>query len=551
MPKKKPPIEPHIISETKKATPLPNDTADEIARLLFDNMTVGQLEKILEAQENGQAEAAYLATIAELAQVAQEDTSGGADPGPANLDIENIKKVIAEAGGFAVIADRIKARFEGLAQQTADTMLNSIEETSKSIDEAIIRSTIQAIIEAAADVLPLLDDILLKDDARQMLTDLISSRNEIAELAKGGEELKQLLPFLKAELEAAKEDPDFTDCTLTDLVADGFDEHGKPTDSKFRSLIDRAMQKRNTIYRPKAKAPTKHDILLDKVNNEIWNYFEEAARGQNGQLWFSKDIDTSKKDSEQEAIIYYGINFDELDPEIKITRQLTPFDKRCYTAIGALFNAGNETISATQIYYTMGNTTRPNATDLKKVNDSLTKMAAARVFINNKKEVEAAKKEQEEKGKKAPKGYPPFKYDASLLPFERISAYINDQLTESAIHLFREPPLISFAKGRKQFTTVEQKLLQSGMPKTDANLRIEDYLLERISYMRRPKNPAPNKLLFDTLFEHCGIKEKKQKQRAPGKITEYLEHYKACGWIKGYKMVKDEGKSPIGVNIYL
>ena len=126
-------------------------------------------------------------------------------------------------------------------------------------------------------------------------------------------------------------------------------------------------------------------------------------------------------------------------------------------------------------------------------------------------------------------------YDASLLPFERISAYINGQLTESAIHLFREPPLVSFARERNQITTISRQLLESPINKTDANLLLEDYLIERIGRMKNTKSNAPLKMLFKTIYEKCAITTAKQKQRAPEKIRRYLDHYKKCGWIKGYK----------------
>lgn len=262
---------------------------------------------------------------------------------------------------------------------------------------------------------------------------------------------------------------------------------------------------------------------LDKPNSVIWNLLTGAD--PTGQL--ALKFDTGKKGSKQDAIVYYGINFDELETSLKITKQLTPFDKRVYIAAAALWNGGNEILSATQIYKMMGNSGQPKAEQIKKINDSLTKMGAARVYIDSTKEA------------KTNKGYDAFRYDAALLPFERISAYINNTLTESAIHLFREPPLISFARARKQITTLTRQLLESPISKTDANLMLEDYLLERIGRMKSPNSKAPRKILFSTIYDRCGITSPKQRSRAPEKITRYLEHYKRSGWIEGYKMDAD------------
>lgn len=262
---------------------------------------------------------------------------------------------------------------------------------------------------------------------------------------------------------------------------------------------------------------------LDKPNSVIWNLLTDAD--PSGQLQLQ--IDTGKKGSKQDAVVYYGINFDELETGLKITKQLTPYDKRVYIAAAALWNGGNEIISATQIYKMMGNSGQPKTEQLKKINDSLTKMGAARVYIDSTNET------------KTNKGYAAFKYDAALLPFERKSAYINNTFTEAAIHLFREPPLISFARDRKQITTLTLRLLESPISKTDANLLLEDYLLERIGRMKSPNSKAPRKILFSTLYTHCNITSRNQKSRAPEKITRYLEHYKKSGWIAGYKMEAD------------
>lgn len=263
---------------------------------------------------------------------------------------------------------------------------------------------------------------------------------------------------------------------------------------------------------------------LDKPNSKIWNLLTTAD--ENGQLSFA--IDTAKKGSGKEALIYYSIDFAALEslPELNITKQLTPFDKRVYIIAAALFNAGNEVITATQIYKA-DHDKQPNDKDLKKINDSLTKMGAAHIFIDNKQEISINKK------------YPKFKYDASLLPFERMSAYINGQLAEAAIHLLREPPLITFARERKQITTIDRQLLLAPVSKTDANLRIEDYLIERISHMKSPHSRAPRKLLYATIFENCGITEKKQRQRAPEKIRRFLDYYIKCELIKGYAETKE------------
>ncbi len=170
-------------------------------------------------------------------------------------------------------------------------------------------------------------------------------------------------------------------------------------------------------------------------------------------------------------------------------------------------------------------------------------MTSARIFFDNEREA----------GKYS---YPHFRYDGSLLPLERGTAIVNGKLADAAIHIFREPPLISFAKQRKQITTLDIRLLQAPVSKTDANLLIQDYLLERIS---RAKNAQTHKskkenneeitekkerILLKTLYEHTDATTKKQRQRVPEKLHKYLKFYTGQGFIARYTIDKN------GITIY-
>lgn len=267
------------------------------------------------------------------------------------------------------------------------------------------------------------------------------------------------------------------------------------------------------------------DYPIDKINSHIWGLMEKDTRGQIA-------FNLAKRGSEKKILAYYAINFDDLGENLTITKRLLPFDKRVYIAISALFNAGNNVITLSQIYYTMGHTGTPGTKNLNKINDAITKMTGARIFVDNKQEAAEYK-------------YNRFRYDGSLLPIERGTVFVNGKLSEAAIRIFREPPLMSFARQRKQITSVDIALLQSPISKTDANLQIEDYLLERISKDKNSKKSGC-RILFKTLYSHTGIADKpktnterQQKKRAPGKIESYLKHYQKTGFITGYTMEKD------------
>lgn len=277
----------------------------------------------------------------------------------------------------------------------------------------------------------------------------------------------------------------------------------------------------NDVIRPMFTATAKRadsiEYPLDKVNSQIWNLLEEDTSGQ-------LTLKAEKFGSDKPLNIYYAIDFDALEGDITISRRLTAYDKRAYIAVSALYNAGSSVITMTQIYYAMGYTGKPGSKDLERINGAVTKMMGARIYVNNEQEASSYK-------------YLRFVYDGSLLPAERATAVVNGKFTDAVIHVFREPPVITFAKQRKQITTIDVKLLQSPMNKTDQNLLLDDYLIERIA---RAKNRCKRqKILFRTLYERVGASTAKQKQRIPEKVEKYLEHYKQCGMIMGYELGAD------------
>ena len=319
-------------------------------------------------------------------------------------------------------------------------------------------------------------------------------------------------------------DPDFK-IDLSDVFLSSTDENGNLIENSFfLELIEKsraAYKKEHTdaVVNYKNPAAEKMEYPIDKINSNVWRYLEGADA--NGQLTFAVEKHGSKKPLD----ITYSINFDELAkiPELKITKQLSHFDKRVYLAVSALYNQGYEIVTISQIYATMGNTGRPNARDIQKINDSLTKMESAQISLDNIDEHEEYS------------NYAHFKYQGHLLLIERVSAVVNGQLSESAIHIFREPPLVTFAKQRGQITTFSSKLLEIPLNQTEQNLQLEDYLFERIAVMKNRKKNCQHKILYTSVFEQTESTTSKQKSRTIPKINTVLTSFKEKGYIKTFK----------------
>lgn len=265
----------------------------------------------------------------------------------------------------------------------------------------------------------------------------------------------------------------------------------------------------------KAKRAELIEYPLDKVNSRIWNLLEKSPDGQIGLFVGQK--------KGKEAVVTYSINFDDLS-DVSISKKLTSFDKRVYIAMAALVKAGNNVVSLTQVAYAMGYISTPSDDILKRIYDSIIKMNTARIQIDNQREIEVYK------------NYVKFDYKGALLPLEIVTATINGKLTDAAIRIFREPPLVTYAKQHKQITTVKVGLLQSPLRKTESNLCLEDYIIEQISHMKKGK--IAKRMLLDTIYTNVGITDKKQRQRTPPKIVELLQYYKKQNWIKGYSIDK-------------
>ena len=255
---------------------------------------------------------------------------------------------------------------------------------------------------------------------------------------------------------------------------------------------------------------------IDKVNNNVWRMLEKHT---GRQIRF----DVGSEKSTKEAIVLYSIDFSELT-DISITKKLTAYDKLIYAAVGALRAAGNEVITYRSIYRAIGYESNPGTSDLERIEKSLLKMRGAQIFVDNTSEAEAQKRRAK------------FTYSGSLLPWEAIRAEVNGKLFDAVIKPLREPPLLTFARERKQVATLPIAALAAPVNKTEQTLAIQDYLIERVT---RGKDNKINKILYTTIFEKANITDKKQKQRAKPKISKILQQFKIAGVIKGFSETKD------------
>ncbi len=274
---------------------------------------------------------------------------------------------------------------------------------------------------------------------------------------------------------------------------------------------------------------------IDKVDENLFaGMFDEKASNQPA-LFHTVTIDKGKQKGKKINVTAY-IDFDKLPEEIK--KELTDYDRRVCEASAAIFNAGNEVTTLTQLYYTMGGTGKPAKNQIEKINQSVTKMMGTLFHIDN----------QDETANNI--NYPKIEYDGPLLPCERITATVNGKVTDAAIHLFREPPLMTFARERKQIFTCSVELLQSPLNISETKLAIEHCLLSLLAMgkhetekeKRKPeqhRKPVKKEMLLETIYKRAKTTDRRTKPRTKEKIITLLTHYKSKGQIKDFKLTND------------
>lgn len=247
------------------------------------------------------------------------------------------------------------------------------------------------------------------------------------------------------------------------------------------------------------------------------------------------DSKTGKRSSKKEAplqessraVIKYALSFGENENGITISKQLTPYDKRVMQAASELFCTGNPIFTASALYRQMGYTTKLNSNDKKRIIESIEKQAVTRITIDNKAEASLY-------------NYPSARYSDNLMMVRSVTVMVRGKIAEAAFELKADPVLMQFAKDRQQVTYIPRAVLESPLNKTDENLAIEDYILRRISQMKRGKpGKTTRRILFSTIFENAGIKDKQRRRRAKARIIDLMEHYVNTDFIYAYEDDQD------------
>ena len=463
-------------------------------------------------------------------------------------------KEIAQAGAkLAQVNGATLKKMQDAANKAIEPIIKASAATNRLMD------TINKSMEPYKRMTSAVKDIantLLSEETRQMLKELQETMKPLQDLLN---EIEAIDPYLKAELskpeyaediEAARQaaGENFTlteplDIVLHTLTPSEMIELLRDKDSYLSRAFAAAREAKaaDAATQIEAYKADKLDMPTDKLNLFAWD-----LRETKGQIKF----DLSRAGTDDTATALFSLSFDD-DPNIKLTKEIDHFDKRVMSACGTAFASGYPIISATGIYYAMGNTGKPSQKHIDKINDTLTKLDMAKVFVDN--TIEAGTY-----------NYPKFRKEDRLLHFKRVSRIVNGKTTDAVIQILEEPVLMTFARQRKQISAIPIKVLQTPARRTNNYYQIEDYLLWRIAQQKNKvgklreqqakkytqnrqrdlKEAAKLTILLATFYERTGNAKKDAtgKKRARKTAEECLTHYKSeaggC-WISDYKMQSD------------
>lgn len=246
---------------------------------------------------------------------------------------------------------------------------------------------------------------------------------------------------------------------------------------------------------------------LDKLNYKLF-------QGLEGGKWLVK---VEKYNSPEEITV-------DLTLDLQDYPTLNFYDKRVYLAICALYDAGNEYMTAGMIYRTMGGKGYPNQKKFESIKQSIIKMAMIFLTIDNTREADKYK-------------YPNFRViGAHMLACEyKQETEINSGKTDYCLHLLSKPILMRYAEEHKQVTTYTPEQFCLPLSMTETNIALDDYFRNRIARA----SGKTLKILHTSLYEYCHFDTKSQKQDARAKFPDFLDFYVKNGLAKGYSLESD------------
>lgn len=335
----------------------------------------------------------------------------------------------------------------------------------------------------------------------------------------------------------------------------------KEIDNYIKNSVDiyihSGMQKR-VIARSNSQQLMDILIPLDKFNKKIWGFKPEKDKENKDVISGTIDLKSAEDKSNDDVYATFKIIFNSLENarvSSVIEKYLTKWDWRVYLAICNRYYQYNERyISIGQIYHAMGYDIKITRTTFDNIYNSIIKMQRAFLEFDNSAEAEVY-------------DYEYFTFKGYVLPcnlIERrkltdkterdmkennrkntdVDFVLNGRVIDTYIEMLSFPPLFLFAISRDQYTTIKRKImLTPGMNFTNNNIALHDYLIGRVSQVKRArKKHIPtnaNIILKKKLYEDLNIKKRYEFTRINQSVIQILKYWKSEKIIKKFEEQND------------
>lgn len=419
---------------------------------------------------------------------------------------EAYRKAIADAGGM----DALTAALAAMVARDA-AMRNATAALKDTVAATAART--QIALKGIADFVNSDAYKAIKEHMAAILSSIAQRSAEIAALSGLAGEIQNLAPFLSIELEAMQQDPAFADVTLQDILEQGFDEDGNPTDSPFRQIIEQAKQRQadfeaaedtiETVESIAAKLPLVQGLIPTAhtmPNNALMNTLQQKPAINAGAF----DMTVSNaRGRRKEITAYTMISFDPGETSIKITdAKLSEYERQVSDAIVSLWlEADKEKLppifTLDMIFRAMpGGSDKASPQQKGAITKAIEKFRHLHITVD-------ATEEMRKRGIIG--SNETFKLDNFYLSATHAEHKVkNGGQTVNAYKIDAEPIILTYCTMTKQLLTIPAKYIAvekvknsraSGelLPMTANRQAMTGYILRRIEVMKRDEREAKEK----------------------------------------------------------
>lgn len=471
-------------------------------------------------------------------------------------------------------------------QAIIDNALHSMIQSLNRVAESGTRIMMQRLADDMASSMADIDQVV--QNAIAALTASFRKLNEFAEehkdeieaaLATSATEKlampQGIVPFLLQELEELREEPQYAEYTVSDILLNEFDGDGNPTE-KMAELLERA-QARKEEYDKVAeltaaaeRAAENLPLVLSIVpqshtmpNNALMNALQQKPTINAGAFDLTVANERGRR---KEITAYTMVSYDAGETGITITdAKLSEYERQVSDAIISLWQEaqkqGLPTVFTTDMIYRAMPGGGDKATPQQKgaITKTIEKFRRLHITVDATEEMQ--KRGIIEKGGKC--SFDSFYLSATHGEYKVKSG----GQSVSAYRIDSEPIILTYSKMTSQLLSVDAKYIEvkkvkSGHVSTELVMMnsgrqaMTGYMLRRIAVMKRDKankhQTQSHTILFDTLFKEAGTATTDRKQTGLNRnfCFEVMDFWKAKGFIRDYQK-QTKGRSITGIEIIL